>query len=273
MNKDLRSGFLNLYGELGFVPQDGNPRPLPRICELRESCWKGAETRIPADTASWTAIYQPWIGDGYSDLRLAIIGLNMNEYGGLHAMTGLVNSARSDIRAGCRRVRFGNDPKSYRGTLLFHRIGAYAALYAQAARLLHPDFCPDGFPGPSFVADAFDFIALTNHVKCSPLGDRSAPTRAMIENCGRHVLRRELEILRPREILVLGVENAWYLADRVLDEKVVVPTGRDLVSRGEGRLAGIPVRITAVPHPHARGYSIRSVLTQVRAALGLPALT
>ena len=45
---------------------------------------------------------------------------------------------------------------------------------------------------------------------------------AMWERCGSHILKKELAILKPARLLILGTsDNAWYLSEHVLDSNLV----------------------------------------------------
>lgn len=185
-------------------------KSLHRHCIHREQCWDHAKDRFPPPedgSEKSDHISRPWVGSGYKDLKLVVVGINMNEAGGFNKMVDLVEKARIEIQEGRRRVRFGHAFKDYPGTFLFHRVGAYAAILAEVESLLHLDWESDGFPCPRYIEEGFNFIALTNHVKCSPMGKVSTPTAAMWKNCGRHILRLELGKLLPQWILVLGTSE------------------------------------------------------------------
>ncbi|MBK6846306.1 MAG: hypothetical protein IPG96_01715 [Proteobacteria bacterium] len=198
----------------------------------------------------------------------------MNEHGGYDAMVGMVERAQKDLETGTRRLRFQEPPSKkrqkgdYAGTLLFHRVGAYAAYFAARAELAPLELRPDGFPIAKLVARSFDLIAMTNQVKCSPQRELSKPTEGMWRHCGQMVLRRELRVLRPRQILVLGTENRDHLGALCFDSEVTSwkPSGR-LLTEAHARLDGQPVRVIAAPHPHRRGYDVMQALSELDGVL------
>ena len=138
----------------------------------------------------------------------------MNEYGGLKAADELVKEAAKEMLIGHRKV-FRNP--EYRGTLLFHRLACYVTAIAEAKKLMKWPSCSDESPPPKDVERALDFVAYTNHVKCSPKDSRSEPTPEMWKNCGRHILSRELKLLMPEIILILGVDDNKTNFESLLD--------------------------------------------------------
>lgn len=57
---------------------------------------------------------------------------------------------------------------------------------------------------PGALAAVWDSCAFLEIVKCSPAGNRSWPSDAMLETCPSFLLRSELEVLRPRVVILLG---------------------------------------------------------------------
>jgi len=267
MDNSFTSEFNNLYKQRGFISVAEKPLSLPYVCSNQKVCWKDTNS-IPEDDPSHTAIYDPWIGPRFGELRLVIVGINLNQDGGRNEMNTLVKIAISEIRNGHKRVSFGNKKKKYGGTLLFHRVGAYAAFYARAAGLLHFDALADGFPDSKFVVAGFDFIAYTNHIKCSPTSKGSKPTLEMWKSCGRHVLRQELELLQPNKILVLGKDNYVHFVENVFDQPVqVFPSGSN-IQKMRANLANKLIHVIGVPHPQSRGYHVRNVFADLCKELG-----
>jgi len=258
----------DLYRDRGFFDETGQPLSLPHDCPRRKYCWEGCkDDRLPDNEPCSTGIYRPWVGSSYEDLRLAIIGINMNEYGGFYAMHNLVKSAKKDLQKGKRMVRFDNDWETYHGTLVFHRAGSYAVIYAASRGLVQPEWTDDHFPVPNQVSEAFDFVAMTNRIKCSPRKERSAPARQMWRECVRYVLRPELAILKPSEILFLGLKHFDLVLDGCLDAPAGHRNQRGRIRVAIGSVGGERVRVIGVPHPHARGYDVKEVLTVLKEEL------
>lgn len=72
------------------------------------------------------------------ELRLLVIGENLNECGGFDTIQLLTALAKKEILSGRRRVRFDNDFKKYPGSILWHRLGCYAVAFAEAKGVLNP---------------------------------------------------------------------------------------------------------------------------------------
>lgn len=202
--------FRDLYQSLDVFDPNHRASGLHEICPCKDNCWKDALHRIPPKNEDWNEIYRPWIGMHYDRIRILVLAINMNEWGGFDSAVELVEHARDEIQNGRTRVRFGNDYRRYSGTMLYHRMGAYASAFVSAAGLIpNPNF-PDAWPTHQHVATSFDYLSYTNHVKCSPHDEpgsnqrSSEPTTAMWRNCGKQVLTAELQVLKPKIILVLG---------------------------------------------------------------------
>lgn len=262
-NKDFEA----IYRDLGFNSTPSNDRlPLHECCKNRHECWKGADDRKPPNDEEWSKISRPWVGSKYSDLRLVAVGVNLNECGGFDALSMLLETAREEmVSTGRKRVRFDNS--NYRGSLLWHRLGCYAVVFAQAAGLITPSYA-NQFPVNRDVGQAFEYIAYTNHIKCSPKGNWSEPTKKMWENCGGHVLRKELLELEPERILILGTsDNFRYFIANVLDPDITKPLNKKSVRIVSGKLGKKPVRVFAVDHPASRLGARKSILEDLRESL------
>ena len=116
-----------MYSSLGILNV-----PLETKCKHSDTCWKGIEYRKwqedfegPADYGDEYCAHlsAPWIGDSYADLKLLVLGINMNNYGGYYAETMLANYSIKAIAKGKRKINF--DAPGYSGTFFWHRIPAY----------------------------------------------------------------------------------------------------------------------------------------------------
>jgi hypothetical protein len=267
MEKLSDDSFRKLYAQLGMIDESGLSLPLHLSCINRQGCWLSAEDRFPPDDDQWAHLSRPWIGNAYHELRLLAIGENLNEYGGFDAVQVLTQLAKNEILSGRRRVRFGNDFKRYPGSFLWHRLGCYAVVFAQTKGFLNPLWGADLYPSKEDVSRAYDYISYTNHIKCSPKGGKSEQTKQMWDNCGKHILRKEIELLQPDYILILGKsDNQWYFNNRVLDE----PTEwayHQSVGMGLGKVGGREVSVFILPHPQAKGGNSLSILNDLRHVL------
>jgi DNA polymerase len=92
-----------------------------------------------------------------------------------------------------------------------------------------------------------DDVYITNVVKCRPPNNRT-PTREEVEACLPYLLR-QIELLRPRRIVALGLTSAKTLLSLVGKrvEKIGDVRGRCF----RGRVAGVEVEICVTYHPAA----------------------
>jgi uracil-DNA glycosylase family 4 len=90
-------------------------------------------------------------------------------------------------------------------------------------------------------------VYITNVVKCRPPNNRT-PTQEEVEACLPYLLR-QIELLRPRRIVALGLTSAKTLLHLVGKrvEKIGDVRGRCF----RGRVAGVEVEICATYHPAA----------------------
>ena len=260
--------FKQVYGLAGVVSPNGDPLPLHLVCERKEICWADSAHRVPTNDNGNSGISRPWVGSEYGKLRLLAIGENLNHYGGFCAITGLVISARKELLTGRRRLRFENVYSKYPGTLLFHRLESYASVFAKVKGFTSFN-SSEGFPSQDEVQNAFDFIAYTNHIKCSPTGNKSEQTKGMWDNCGKQFLREEIKILKPESIIILGKSDNLRSVDSKVLDKPCSWLQHGLVASGTGTIDGREVKLFSVPHPNARGFKALSILSDQKAILGV----
>ena len=247
--------FKRLYTQREFISEAGEAQALHLHCEHRDACWKGVEKQhFPPLTDESSHVSCPWVGPRYHALRLLCIGINLNQDSGLSLIARLVKAVKEEICSGRKRVNFGAE--NYGGSMLWYRMGCYAALFAQYQGLM--DLSADGgkVPAREDVVQAFDFLAYTNHIKCSPHHKDGRPTQEMWRHCGRHVLRDEIAVLKPKHILVLGKsKNRDYFDSQILEHRCSDWQDFGLVMQGEGTVADKPVQIYAAYHPARRDSS------------------
>ena len=261
---DIKPKMLKLYGEKNIY-NNGQCYPLHSSCRLNDTCWANMESRKAIGrNETWSNISLPWVGQRYfTDFtRIAVIGINPNEGGGLDFYPQLIPQAVQELKDGKIRVNFGyvsSDGKKYPGTFLWHRVGSYVANILHAIEVKDPILSNKK---PMEPGKAYDCLTFINHIKCSPTGDVSHPSNKMWENCGPHILKEELKILRPRILLVLGkTENIYWLNKNIFNDSLVqIEEIGDCKSyyakcgwQGQRR-----VGIVVVPHP-ARYSSLKYI--------------
>lgn len=246
-----------MYSSLGILNV-----PLETKCKHSNTCWKGIEHRMwneefeGIDEDEHCAhLYSPWIGNSYDALKLLVLGINMNNYGGYNAETMLANYSIKAIAKGKRKINF--DAPGYPGTFFWHRIPAYVVAFLENANLMKPSWADDDFPSKEDVVKAFEYFAITNSIKCSPKlseeKDKSKPTGGMWENCPPFILKEEIRVLEPNKILICGnSDNFRYFNQKVLDSPGIYKN-YSLTLKGLGQIDGREIEIFVVPHPTSRG--------------------
>jgi len=254
--------FKKLYSELGLIDNDGEMLTLHSDCQNFSYCWQNIQNRKPENDGFWT-ITRPWIGQKYSELELLVIAINMNEYGSYEGAINLIEQTKVEIEQG-RRKMFVSD--TYSGTFLFHRMGSYVTAFAEKAELLKPTWIED-YPSPPDIVSALEFISYTNHVKCSPTGEKSKPSYQMWERCGNFILKPEIELLSPKRLLVLGnSDNFYYLNHNVLDTEIALKW-QGKIGIGNGYINKKSIEIFVVPHPASFGGNSSEIMNDLNQVL------
>ena len=260
--------FDEMYSSLGILNV-----PLEKKCKFCYDCWQGAEDRMwhddfegEDDEEHCSHIYLPWIGNKYDELKLLILGINMNEYGGYYAESSLVGGAIRELSMGRRKINFNNP--NYGGTFFWHRVPAYAVLFAELLAKIEATWCNDGFPSKEDLVKVFDYISITNQIKCSPIGKKSEPTYQMWEKCGNFILKEEIRILDPSYILICGNNsNAGFFNNKVLDKPIEDLKSFGYAQSGIGLLDGKAIQICIVPHPTSYGGNNSEILFSLKGAI------
>ncbi len=202
----LKNKLNDLFKGNGVLDDNRPDLALHDHCKSRYVCWgrAGALKRAPVNYVSgenWNSIALPYIGKEYNN-ELMVIGLNQNHHGGYSSLYRLIdgedgkNGVKQFLANGKRRINFGNDHKKYRGTVLFHRVAVYSNI------LLNNSFIEK----PQELPSIYEKIVYLNAVKCSPKENNSSPEKNMYSECLNLFLLKEIEILSPKYILILGSE-------------------------------------------------------------------
>jgi hypothetical protein len=252
-NEEVKNKIIEKYNELGILEVS-----LQNDCKFCSRCWNGIDDRKWSDKDLMAFgveekpinIYAPWIGKYYNELKILALGINMNHYGGFNALSYLVDGAITQLAQGKRKINFGN--KEYKGTFYYHRLPAYATIFLEASGMIEENRI-NGYPDKKDVIKAFDYIAITNSIKCSPRGGKSEPTHQMWNNCPGYILRQEIEILKPKVVLIFGkTSNYDYFKSQVLD-KVKGEASYDLIKFGKGSVGRNNLEFYGITHPTAYG--------------------
>lgn len=258
----MEEKFIKLYSDIELIGENKEIKTLHSNCPNCNICWSDIESKKPGDDGFWT-ISKPWIGKNYSKLRLLAIGINMNEYGSYDGLNKLINWSKEQILEGKRKMFV---TANYSGTFLFHRLGCYSTAFAEAASLLQSDW-KNSCPLPRDIDLAFDLIAYTNQIKCSPVGDKSKPSYQMWENCGKFIFRKEIKVLNPNKILILGTsDNLHYFNKYVLDSEININWNGN-VGTGIGFVNKKEIKIYVLPHTSSFGGNSLSLIDELRAEL------
>lgn len=263
--------FLKLYSRYGLLDTESQKLEdllLHETCRRRHECWSEADQERMSQE---NKVQLPFIGPRYNNsaARLAVIGTNLNESGGLFEVQQLCIHAQFLISNGWKKIRFGNPPERYSGGLFWHRLAAYAAVICSISDLrVSGDYVEVGgmplLSNPSLLADAMGEIAFLELIKCSPRGERSKPSDQMWNLCPREFLLEELSLLRPTILLTMGIKTGRALRYILSDVKELTPEDSSGML-AVARLAGRTIIVVSVPHPASPGGSADSCISHLAA--------
>lgn len=236
----------DMYTQEELVFDDNN-------CRKAEICWKG----IPENQKGpHNKIYQPYVGKDYDKSKVVVIAENFYKNGidgDLKKAEKLAKEAKEELLQR-KRVRFGNLPNKYRGTFLWYWLGAYGIMLAEKRGLDKAEW-EKGMPTKESAAKGFDYLAYTNHVKCSPCDsddkdDRGRPKNdIMWKNCAEFILKKELALLEPNWLLIMGTGKNFGSFRNYIFDKPADFTTSGSASFGKAEVTGKPVNVIVVPHP------------------------
>lgn len=276
---DHHDALRRVYVARGLVSNDGIAASISRCCEHAATCWNEHESRRPSPGAKADELSAPWIGEHYDRGRTVVLLGNLHEYGGWDvsqsAQTGmrfLANAARAGFKSNNRRLFRGVDDsgRMYRGTDVWTQAISYASAWLAVDGILANVWDSQRRISCASLADAIGLVAIVQHVKCSPTGDRSRPSDAMWVACGEHLLKHELAILQPERIVVLGADRNLTATRPLLGRlrSLGSATIKNKKTTMNVRLeSGDGYRVLAVPHPSAWGGVSKELLAAADALL------
>lgn len=239
----MEQEFRRIYSELGILNI-----PLSKKCKFCEFCWQYL-TEEQRNSSDWS-IYSPYVGEKYKEARVMFVGINMNEFGSEegedNAMTYLAQKALGEISCGKIRT-FANREGGYVGSLLWHRILSYAVFILRELHIL--DINNRQYPSSDEMQNAYEYISMTNSIKCSPSeANNSKPTSQMWDNCPTFILKEELKALKPKHLVILGLEN-YERINSLFTIKETIIEGEDGVSLSKAQFESEDLIIYRIPHP------------------------
>jgi len=259
---------IKLYKENQVIedPHYCKDLPLHKACPSSELCWQGRE-KDDKELDKYNGIHLPFIGPYYcnSPFRLAALGQNYHGYGGLlsahHLFIDLINRLQKGYKT------------MHKGSTLFHRLAVYATLMIRSDWRIEGE---DVFMGESRLVDSFEALAdslnhivFLNAIKCSPHWERSEPTHPMFDNCPKKFLVKELEILSPKILLVLGKRTLDTIPKQNCKTVEKAEDSQSEIHQTE--LTNGPVVVFKVVHPAARnGGNAESIILNAAKLLRTP---
>lgn len=179
-------------------------------CVYSKNCWENYEQyRFSGDDSSQKP-YHPYFGNQYTGLLT--VGINLN--GGntsVDAIDSLVSLARIDLDNGKQKIF---KQEGYGGSLFYYHVPMMGLIYTSLISDVDIEISNIDL-SPKSVVKGFDYIGLTNLIKCSTSNsNRSIPSENMYHNCTKLFLK-ELDIIQ-YELLVLFTKNKkWEVRELV----------------------------------------------------------
>ena len=226
----------------GVLP-DGTNVHLWKCCTHSAECWSrldGPEFR----STDRGGITLPWVGPDYEKSRVALMGLNLVKSGGLLDEISITASTIEAFAAGRMKV-WDHTWFQYRSTAMLA-----AVLAALDGRPFEDGSDP---PAPETLIESLLRTARIQAVKCSPWGEGSSPpTPEMKRLCPKALMPTDLEILKPRVLLVVHKDARgalWQLTGGKVNRWHDQPG----LTVGTATLGSEPFTVIGVTHPSARG--------------------
>lgn len=230
----MRKELIDIYINKGLLGNNSEFKSLGDSCKNCESCWQGIDTSLDEGYG----IYLPWIGDNYAKERILVLGINLNGLGDLDAQINLAIDAKLELDEGRKKIFKSED---YGGTPYWYVLPKYIIHILKLHGILVDD-----------LSNALDYIAVTNSIKCTIKRERAIPTQNMWNNCPNHILNQEIEVLKPKLILILGKsDNYWNFkisVAEIIEEHLV---GSFIL--GKCKVGSIISKFIVTPHPTAFG--------------------
>lgn len=250
--------FKTLYKNLNLIDDENKLVTLHKDCPFSSDCWKKAKGRMPDSNDEFWTVTRPWIGENYSELKLLIFGENFNEYGSYYGAIKNITEAKKQLKNE-RKITFKSP--TYKGSIFYHRIALYAHAIGQIENIFE---LQSEHPTPKQIAQSLDYIAFTNQVKCPPIGNNSKPTKKMWNNCGNFILKKEIKLIKPKIILVVGkTDNFNYFNHKVLDNPITLKS-KASIQFGIGFIDNLKLKIYVVPHPASRGGNRKAIYNELK---------
>ncbi len=217
------------------------------ICPNAMSCWKDLERsarRRPTavDYQENGGIILPWVGRHYTAGGVAVIGINPNIAADDYTFLLIEHG-----------ISWEHYIPTFEQGSLNERGSSFGGCAMRTAGLVLDDL--DGRPisdrEPRELIDVVHRTARLQAVKCVPKRERSVPSPEMSKRCPEFLLARELAILRPSRIVILGAPAR--------DAVHQMPGYRSLGSRaahlqrGDLALHESSASVYTLSHPNARG--------------------
>ncbi|MFB3893672.1 MAG: hypothetical protein ACE15C_16790 [Phycisphaerae bacterium] len=236
--------------------------PLHKTCPRCKDCWGAQEVVQSACFDKWNRISLPYVGPGFAATpkRLLIAGQNLNGDGGLLEVQGLAVHALCLLSRGVKKIRFGNPASVYRGSLFWHRMATYSAIVLRSDWEITGNSVTIGgnniADNAAILAEAMESIAFLNMIKCSPPDERSKPFQEMWNWCPRTFAYKEIEILDPGTLIVLGKDAIYPLKNSTkIQTTEVDTTGAGKVSLHLVHFSQRRIPAFNIVHPTAPGGS------------------
>ena len=231
---------------------------LHESCTFANECWVNMDEK----KRGYNKIQFPYVGAKYltSKTKLLVMGLNLYEHGGWNSLRKDLLNVQFALYKKWKRIRLGNLVENYPGTIFWHRVAVYSSvILKQLGYHKIKDDLSNDFDGLANVIDKISFIEA---VKCSPHdpNSRSAPTSTMKTNCQKAFLAKEIKVLSPDYLLILGKET---LVDNdTIQKEITLTSSEGNIYFGYVSINQEKFRFFQVIHPTALGGSDREIIPE-----------
>lgn len=162
---------------------------------MHKKCW--GKHQVPHDR--YSGIIYSYVGSKYDETRLLVIGINNR------ANEGWINKNSESLWISKYAEEIRQKGKAFK---FYDNVAKYATVWLTRNKYLEGSL-EHNIDNSEVLAGVLEnCIAFAQAVKCNPpKTTRQNPYNLMYVNCPSLILKEELDALKPRRILVLGLPN------------------------------------------------------------------
>lgn len=202
----------------------------------------------------------PYIGCDYFRNSKKMLIIALNGCGSSYiSQTKMIHDTMFGFLENIKKIRFGNSPSDFSGTITYHRMAVYASIILSKIqnKIELDDNIENNFP---MLFDSMEQVSFIESVKCS--GKDVSYT--MKSNCQKAFLDEEITIFDPDILLVIGKET---LIMDSFEISTTIRSNNDNIIYFKCNRNNKPIEIFKVIHPTAYGGNSSDIFYELKSFL------